>query len=56
MDFKKLCSIIPILSVGVMVVWGLIANDWLIEAVRHSYVEKWVSGFLDSISGYVTAA
>ena len=26
MDFKKLCSIIPILSVGVMVVWGLIAS------------------------------
>ena len=34
---------------------GLIANEWLIEAVRHSYVEKWVSGFLDSISGLITA-
>lgn len=28
MDLKKLTLIIPILSVGVMVVWGLIANDW----------------------------
>ena len=28
MDLKKLTAIIPILSVGVMVVWGLLANDW----------------------------
>ena len=45
-----------LIALTVGLVSGLIANDWLIEAVRHSYVEKWVSGFLDSISGYVTAA
>ena len=28
MDYKKLTAIIPILSVCVMLVWGLIANDW----------------------------
>lgn len=28
MDIKKLIPIISILSVGVMVVWGLIAKDW----------------------------
>jgi uncharacterized BrkB/YihY/UPF0761 family membrane protein len=28
MDYKKLTTIIPILSVCVMLVWGLIANDW----------------------------
>ena len=44
-----------LLALTLGLVSGLIANEWLIEAVRHSYVEKWVSGFLDSISGYVTA-
>ena len=28
MDYKKLTAIIPIVSVCVMLVWGLIANDW----------------------------
>jgi uncharacterized membrane protein YjjP (DUF1212 family) len=28
MDKNKLIPIISILSVGVMVVWGLLANDW----------------------------
>ena len=28
MDTKKLIPVISILSVGVMVVWGLLANDW----------------------------
>lgn len=28
MDIKKLRPIISILSVGVMVLWGLLANDW----------------------------
>ena len=44
-----------LLALGLGLVSGLVANDWLIEAVRHSYVEKWVSGFLDSISGFVAA-
>ncbi len=28
MDIKKIIPIICMLSVGVMVVWGLLANDW----------------------------
>jgi hypothetical protein len=28
MDNKKLIPVISIVSVGVMVVWGLLANDW----------------------------
>ena len=28
MDYKKLTAIIPIVSVCVMIVCGLIANDW----------------------------
>lgn len=28
MDTKKLIPVISIVSVGVMVVWGMLANDW----------------------------
>lgn len=28
MDLKKLTTIIPMVSGGVMIVWGLLANDW----------------------------
>ena len=28
MDYKKLTAIIPMISVVVMLVWGLIAKDW----------------------------
>ena len=42
-----------LLALALGLISGLIANEWLIEVVRHSFVEKWVSGFLDSISGYI---
>ena len=44
-----------LIALGLGLVSGLIDNARLIEVVRNSYVEKWVGGFLDSISGYVTA-
>ena len=28
MDYKKLTAIIPMISVVVMLVWGLVAKDW----------------------------
>ncbi len=28
MDLKKWTTVIPILSVAVMLIWGLIAKDW----------------------------
>lgn len=47
--------VVFLLALAVGLVSGLIADERLIETVRRSYVEKWVSGFLDSVSGYVTA-
>lgn len=44
-----------LLALALGLLCGLTSNDKLIEIVRHSYVEKWVSGFLNSISGYVAA-
>ena len=44
MDYKKLCSIIPILSVGVMIVWGFLANDW-----SKSWIAVVVGGILTAI-------
>lgn len=44
-----------LLALAVGLIAGLSANEKVIDIVRHSYVEKWVSGFMDSISGYVTA-
>lgn len=40
MDTKKLIPVISILSVGVMVVWGLLANDWL---------KSWIAVFVGGI-------
>ena len=28
MDYKKLSTIIPMLSVAVMIAWGVLGNDW----------------------------
>lgn len=44
-----------LLALAVGLIAGLTANEKLIDVVQHSYVEKWVGGFMDSISGYVTA-
>lgn len=46
MDYKKLCSIIPIASVGVMVVWGFLANDW-----SKSWIAVVIGGVLTGICG-----
>lgn len=45
--------VVFLLALAIGLISGLVANERLIEIVRHSYVEKWVSGFMDSISGYV---
>ena len=37
MDIKKIIPIICMLSVGVMVVWGLLANDWSKSLDRRSH-------------------
>ena len=47
--------VVFLLALTLGLLCGLTSNEKLIEIVRHSYVEKWVSGFLDSISGYVAA-
>jgi uncharacterized BrkB/YihY/UPF0761 family membrane protein len=41
MDVKKLIPIICILSVAVMVVWGVIANDW-----SKSWIAVFVGGII----------
>ena len=46
MDYKKLTTIIPILSVCVMLVWGLIANDW-----SKSWIAVVIGGILTAICG-----
>lgn len=44
MDLKKLNVIIPIASVGVMIVWGTLANDY-----SHSWLAVFVGGILMTI-------
>ena len=41
MDMKKLIPIIGMVSVGVMVVWGTLANDW-----NHSWLAVFVGGIV----------
>ena len=41
MDMKKLIPIIGMVSVGVMVVWGTVANDW-----NHSWLAVFVGGIV----------
>ena len=41
MDLKKLNAIIPILAVGVMVVWGTLAKDW-----SNTWLSVFVGGIL----------
>ena len=40
LDLKKLNVIIPIISVGVMIIWGTAANDWS---------KSWLAGFFGGI-------
>lgn len=44
MDLKKLNAIIPIVSVGVMVVWGTVTNDW-----SKSWLAVFVGGILMTV-------
>ena len=44
MDLKKLNVIIPIVSGGIMVVWGFLANDW-----SKSWLAVFVGGIIMTI-------
>ena len=44
MDLKKLNTIIPIVSGGIMVVWGFLANDW-----SKSWLAVFVGGIIMTI-------
>lgn len=44
MDLKKLNTIIPIVSVAVMIIWGTLANDW-----SKSWLAVFVGGILMAI-------
>ena len=44
MDLKKLNVIIPIASVGVMIIWGTLANDW-----SKSWLAVFVGGIIMAI-------
>lgn len=44
MDLKKLNTIIPIVSVAVMVVWGVVAKDW-----SKSWLAVFVGGVLMAV-------
>jgi MFS superfamily sulfate permease-like transporter len=43
-DLKKLNVIIPIVSVGIMIVWGTLAKDW-----SKSWLAVFVGGILMAI-------
>lgn len=44
MNLKKLSRIIPIVSVGVMIVWGTLAKDY-----QHSWLAVFVGGILVAV-------
>ena len=46
MDYKKLCGIFPMIGGGVMVVWGLLANDW-----SKCWIAAVIGGILAGICG-----
>ena len=41
MDLKKLIPVISILSVAVMIIWGMVANDW-----SKSWIAVFVGGII----------
>ena len=49
MDLKKLTAIIPMVSVLVMVIWGMLANDW-----SKSWITVMVGGVLTAIVAICT--
>ena len=44
MDYKKLSVIIPMASVAVMILWGVLGNDW-----GRSWIAVAVGGILSAI-------
>lgn len=44
MDMKKLIPVISIVSVAVMIVWGLLANDW-----SKSWIAVFIGGIIITI-------
>ena len=48
MNLKKLNVIIPIVSVGAMVVWGTLANDY-----GHSWLAVFIGGILMTVLNVV---
>ena len=44
MDYKKLATVIPMLSVAVMIAWGVLGNDW-----GRSWVAVAVGGVLSGV-------
>ena len=44
MNLKKLNTIIPIVSVAVMIIWGTLANDW-----SKSWLAVFVGGILMTV-------
>lgn len=49
MNLKKLNSIIPIVSVGVMIVWGTLAKDY-----RYSWLAVFVGGILMAVINVIS--
>ena len=47
--------VVVLVALCLDVVAGFVGNPTLTDMVRHSYVETAISGFFNSISGYVTA-
>ena len=46
MDYKKLSAVFPMIGGGVMVVWGLLANDW-----SKCWIAAVIGGILAGICG-----
>ena len=44
MDYKKLSAIIPMVSVAVMIVWGVLGNDW-----GRSWIAVAIGGIISGI-------
>lgn len=44
MDYKKLSAIIPMLSVAVMIAWGVLGNDW-----GRSWIAVAIGGILSAV-------
>ena len=44
MDLKKLNTIIPIISVAVMIIWGMLAKDY-----SHSWLAVFVGGIIMAV-------